>query len=65
MIFFRDTYFVRDHIESVNDYNDKLIRSACKWYQQHLPDVKILLLTDDAANAKLAKEDNIFAVSSK
>lgn len=47
----------------MNDYNDRSIRTACVWYKNHVPNKKFVLMTDDAANRKLAKELNIAACS--
>ncbi|GLV32990.1 Dis3 [Carabus blaptoides fortunei] len=59
----KDTYIYRNEAESMNDHNDKSIRCSCKWYQKHLPDIKIVLLTDDVANRKLAQNEKIASVS--
>jgi exosome complex exonuclease DIS3/RRP44 len=52
----RDTHVARIDGESPNDHNDRAVRVAALWYQQHLAPLglQVLLLTDDAANAKLA-----------
>lgn len=33
------------------------------WYQKHIPDVKIVLLTDDKNNKKIALSEKILAYS--
>ncbi|OMH85318.1 Exosome complex exonuclease RRP44 [Zancudomyces culisetae] len=56
----RDTYIDRNAGESANDRNDRAIRTACLWYQQHVPsDVEIVLITEDKENARLAREAGI------
>lgn len=53
--------------ESINDRNDRAIRLATSWYNEHLTlseganekPVKALLLTDDIDNYKKACEDGI------
>ena len=54
----RDTYSERRAGESANDYNDRLIREACVWLRAHFRDagIGIVLLTHDAANARIARE---------
>lgn len=55
----------RNEAESINDHNDRSIRCSCKWYQKHLPGIKIVLLTDDVANRKLAQSEKVAAISGK
>ncbi|CAH0546129.1 unnamed protein product [Brassicogethes aeneus] len=59
----KDTFMPQKDGELINDYNDRLIRKACSWYMDHLPNKKFVLLTDDRANKNLAKEDEIPAVT--
>ena len=68
----RDTYIEREPKESSNDRNDRAIRIAAIWYQNHLKksfketnksNVKIVFLTDDADNRRKAKEEGITAYS--
>ena len=67
---FRDTYIERKAGESVNDRNDRAIRVATAWYASHLAqsqpkpknkNISLVLLTDDAANCKKAKEEGLLA----
>jgi hypothetical protein len=74
--FYRETAIVRNPDESPNDRNDRGIRTATAWYNAHIalahPTVrgqppavlpKVVLLTDDAANRRLAKEAGMPAAS--
>ena len=57
-----DTYVRRRKGESINDRNDRAIRTAAKWYAQHLPRKKcptIVVLTDDQANLQKTKADGV------
>ncbi|CAI5531049.1 unnamed protein product, partial [Closterium sp. Naga37s-1] len=46
-----DTYIKAEPGESPNDRNDRAIRVAAQWYQQHLGGkVPVVLITDDKAN---------------
>jgi len=65
----RDTYVARQPGESNNDRNDRAIRRAVSWYQNHLDQsldridevggVKIVLLTNDSDNRVKAKAERI------
>ncbi|CAI7791080.1 unnamed protein product [Closterium sp. NIES-53] len=47
----RDTYIKAEPGESPNDRNDRAIRVAAQWYQQHLGGkVPVVLITDDKAS---------------
>lgn len=68
----RDTYIEREPKESPNDRNDRAIRKAAIWYQNHLlksfketnkSNVKIVFITDDADNRQKANEEGILAFS--
>ncbi|KAL0275597.1 UNVERIFIED_CONTAM: hypothetical protein PYX00_003405 [Menopon gallinae] len=60
----KETYVERNTGESVNDRNDRAIRTAASWYKKHLKDqIAIILLTDDQANREKAKEEGIQAFS--
>ncbi|EZA55948.1 hypothetical protein DMN91_010758 [Ooceraea biroi] len=63
----QETYIERKPGEKMNDRNDRAIRVAVKWYNNHLASsnssVKVVLLTDDVENKTRAAEDNITAVS--
>ena len=63
MFLSRDTYIERDAGESSNDRNDRAIRTAAKWYQDHLlacdedgtgDKMKVVLLTNDMDNRNKA-----------
>lgn len=54
--------------ETANDRNDRAIRVATKWYDEHLSyskkhKIRAILLTDDAGNRKKAQEDGILSCS--
>lgn len=69
----RDTYLEREAGETANDRNDRAIRVAVKWYDLHLSAsqahvsakkrIRIVLLTDDAANCEKATKEGLFAAS--
>lgn len=66
---FRDTYVARLPGESSNDRNDRAIRVATKWYDNHLKmkkrHIRAVLLTDDADNRRKAIEDGILVCSGR
>lgn len=62
----KDTFVERQPGESANDRNDRAIRKAAKWYQDHLEsfdgrarNIKIVLLTNDRDNAERAEKEGI------
>ncbi|BAT79018.1 hypothetical protein VIGAN_02181000 [Vigna angularis var. angularis] len=58
----RDTYVKEMSGETKNDRNDRAIRVATQWYQNHLGGaVKVLLITNDRENRRKASEEGIFA----
>ncbi|ESW09622.1 hypothetical protein PHAVU_009G142600 [Phaseolus vulgaris] len=58
----RDTYVKEMSGETKNDRNDRAIRVATQWYQNHLGGaVKVLLITNDRENKRKASEEGIFA----
>ena len=64
----RETFLERERSESANDRNDKSIRTAVKWYNQHLAQglkttniPKVILLTNDRENREKAKVLNLSA----
>lgn len=63
--FHKDTYVERRAKESSNDWNDRMVRSAVKWYKKHLSvegeGMDVVLLTDDRENRKLAIQEGIQA----
>jgi exosome complex exonuclease DIS3/RRP44 len=68
-----ETHIARDQGESVNDRNDRAIRRAVAWYQEHLKSTvrkkstvpNIILITDDQNNLAKATKDGLLASSSK
>ncbi|BET02349.1 RNB [Nesidiocoris tenuis] len=58
-----ETYVERNVGESSNDRNDRAIRVAALWYQNHLPTIKSVLLTDDGENRRKAVEMGLTAMS--
>ncbi|CAG0883873.1 unnamed protein product [Darwinula stevensoni] len=68
-----ETYVEQEPGEEDNDRNDRAIRRACFWYQEHLtsvpgkrkrdPNITIVLLTDDRDNREAAIRDGIKAYS--
>lgn len=65
--FCAETYSQRIKGETSNDYNDRLIRRAVKYYNDKglLYNTGCLLITNDKLNAEAAKEDKIDAVRLK
>ncbi|KAJ8727450.1 hypothetical protein PYW07_001569 [Mythimna separata] len=68
----KDTYIEREPGEKQNDRNDRAIRKACAWYETHLSICsvdgkfpKIVLLTDDENNRKIAVEEGIVCCTAK
>ncbi|XP_031771061.1 exosome complex exonuclease RRP44 [Apis florea] len=63
----KETYIERNPGESTSDRNDRAIRMAAKWYNTHLNldhiKIKTVLLTDDAQNRELAKNEGIPTIS--
>ncbi|KMQ94973.1 exosome complex exonuclease rrp44 [Lasius niger] len=63
----RETYIEREPGEKINDRNDRAIRVAVKWYNNHLSsddyNVKVVLLTEDVENKTRAAEDGLFVLS--
>ncbi|KAK3070721.1 hypothetical protein LTS18_015031, partial [Coniosporium uncinatum] len=73
-VFFNDfrmeTYVVRDQGETINDRNDRAVRKAVKWYQEHLEQAvkprgksakcpAVVMISDDRDNLRKAKADSI------
>lgn len=59
-----ETHVDRQSGESINDRNDRAIRTVAKWYSEHLAKVKkgapqVLMLTNDRQNMLLAKKEGI------
>ncbi|XP_069495530.1 exosome complex exonuclease RRP44 isoform X1 [Ambystoma mexicanum] len=63
----RDTYIEQEQGEGANDRNDRAIRTAAKWYNEHLKQsgetqqICILLITNDRRNKEKAVEEGIIA----
>ncbi|KAK6594004.1 RNB domain-containing protein [Botrytis cinerea] len=78
-VFFNDfrleTYVVRETGESINDRNDRAVRRAVKWYDEHITQAvkasggrskkipAVVMLSDDKENLRKAKRDGIQACS--
>ncbi|KAI0021202.1 mitotic control protein dis3 [Xylariomycetidae sp. FL0641] len=64
-----ETYVTRDQEESINDRNDRAVRQAVKWYNNHLAQTKrkqlpvTVMLTDDRGNLEKAKKENVPATT--
>jgi exosome complex exonuclease DIS3/RRP44 len=61
-----ETHVRREEGETINDRNDRAVRSAAAWYAAHFPKKKrptIVVLTDDRENQKKAKKDGVIALS--
>lgn len=60
-----ETYLQRERGETMNDYNDRLIRECTKFYTSHLKDVgiKTVLLTGDKDNRNKAQKDGIICMT--
>ncbi|XP_061371864.1 exosome complex exonuclease RRP44 homolog A-like [Gastrolobium bilobum] len=57
-----DTYVKQMSGETINDRNDRAIRVATQWYQNHLGGgIKVLLITNDKENKRKANEEGIHA----
>ncbi|EED24279.1 exosome complex exonuclease exoribonuclease (Rrp44), putative [Talaromyces stipitatus ATCC 10500] len=66
-----ETYVRRQNDESINDRNDRAVRTVANWYTEHLRQAvkkeksipAIVVLTDDKENLRKAKEENVVALS--
>ncbi|EPS33558.1 Exosome complex exonuclease dis3 [Penicillium oxalicum] len=69
-----ETHVRRGHEESINDRNDRAVRTVAKWYQEHLRHSAkkskressipaIVVITDDKGNLRKAKEENVTALT--
>lgn len=66
-----ETYIARNQGESINDRNDRAIRKATAWYQQHLKESarkkaaipSIVIITDDRDNSKKAQAEGLISFS--
>ncbi|VEU21265.1 DEKNAAC102143 [Brettanomyces naardenensis] len=59
------TYLPRKKGETMNDYNDRLIRQSAKFYDEHLKSygISTILLTGDRDNREKARADGIKAMT--
>uniref|UniRef100_A0A8C5SEZ9 Protein DIS3 homolog n=1 Tax=Laticauda laticaudata TaxID=8630 RepID=A0A8C5SEZ9_LATLA len=61
----KETYIEQERGENANDRNDRAIRVAAKWYQEHLKksqgeeSILVILLTNDRKNKEKAVEEGI------
>eukprot|EP01135_Chromosphaera_perkinsii_P003219 Nk52_evm26s238 gene=Nk52_evmTU26s238 len=64
---FKETYVEREEGESVNDRNDRAIREAVAWYNEHFlkqdAALTVVLLSNDNANVELAKKNKLAVYS--
>ncbi|KAH9903978.1 mitotic control protein dis3 [Xylariomycetidae sp. FL2044] len=64
-----ETYVKREQDESINDRNDRAVRRAVKWYNEHLASIKskklpvTVMLTDDRGNLEKARKENVPATT--
>lgn len=66
-----ETYVEREPGETINDRNDRAVRRAAKWYEEHLKQTtrgekttpSIVVLSDDKENLRKAKEDGVTATT--
>ncbi|KAI0110135.1 RNB-domain-containing protein [Daldinia grandis] len=64
-----ETYVPREQDETINDRNDRAVRQAVKWYNDHLNQNKskqlpvTVMLTDDRLNIERAKKEKIPATT--
>ncbi|ODV85419.1 hypothetical protein CANARDRAFT_7533 [[Candida] arabinofermentans NRRL YB-2248] len=59
------SYLPRDKGETINDYNDRLIRQCSKFYTNHLKEagINIILLTSDKDNIAKAQKEGIISMA--
>ncbi|KAL1964668.1 hypothetical protein VTN77DRAFT_6694 [Rasamsonia byssochlamydoides] len=69
-----ETHVRRGPDETINDRNDRAVRTVAKWYEEHLRQSAkkgkkeksipaIVVITDDKENLRKAKEENVTALS--
>ncbi|KAI1347610.1 RNB domain-containing protein [Xylaria sp. FL0043] len=64
-----ETYVNRKADETINDRNDRAVRHAVKWYNDHLGEVKskdipvTVMLSDDRGNLEKAKQEKVPAIN--
>ena len=59
----RDTYVKAEPGESPNDRNDRAIRVVCAFYRRAVPEMRVVLLTNDRGNLRKARDEGVDAVS--
>ncbi|XP_078258402.1 exosome complex exonuclease RRP44 isoform X2 [Rhinoraja longicauda] len=64
----KDTYIEQEQGEGTNDRNDRAIRVAVKWYNEHLKKsqnsnvhIQVILMTNDRKNKERAEKDGLTA----
>ncbi|KAI2624786.1 RNB domain-containing protein [Xylaria nigripes] len=63
-----ETYVKRREDESINDRNDRAVRRAVKWYNDHMDYIKskkvpvTVMLSDDRGNLEKAKKEKVPAI---
>lgn len=64
-----ETYVPREQDETINDRNDRAVRKAVGWYNEHIGELKgkripvTVMLTDDRLNIEKAKKEKIPAIT--
>ncbi|KAF3053191.1 exosome catalytic subunit dis3 [Didymella keratinophila] len=73
--FRQETHIARDQGETINDRNDRAVRRAVQWYNQHITDAiaarskkqtripTVVMITDDRDNLRKAKAEKIPGVT--
>jgi exosome complex exonuclease DIS3/RRP44 len=73
--FRQETHVARDTGETINDRNDRAVRKAVEWYNQHLTEAvaakskkamrvpSVVMITDDRDNLRKAKAESIPALT--
>lgn len=68
---YRETYVEQEQGENANDRNDRAIRVAAKWYNEHLNkmsaenQLQVIFITNDRKNKEKAVEEGIPAFTCK
>jgi exosome complex exonuclease DIS3/RRP44 len=69
--FRQETYVARDAGETINDRNDRAVRKAVQWYNQHITEAvtarskkqtripTVVMITDDKDNLRKAKAEDV------
>jgi exosome complex exonuclease DIS3/RRP44 len=75
--FRQETHVLRDVGETINDRNDRAVRKAVQWYNQHITHAvqarsktqtripTVIMITDDKDNLRKAKAESVPAVTCK